>query len=179
MVSVGLCYPVGGSNVVVVQQTMSVYPVFHFSFSFSQAAPSPVLLTNSFSFPPPRPFLPFPILLWFMSLFLTHPRVPPFCLSLSLSPQVDSIDNFTSSNTPSREDDPKSHLKSRSRSPSMASDMEPIEVRTSRHLTKRSNLPPRFARFPHLGTQRSRSAVACFVPWTEMLFQLLARARNS
>uniref|UniRef100_A0A8D3BUR0 Serine/threonine-protein kinase MRCK alpha n=1 Tax=Scophthalmus maximus TaxID=52904 RepID=A0A8D3BUR0_SCOMX len=41
---------------------------------------------------------------------------------------VDSMDNFTPSNTPSREDDPKSHLKSRSRSPSMASDMEPIEV---------------------------------------------------
>uniref|UniRef100_A0A8C3B4I1 non-specific serine/threonine protein kinase n=1 Tax=Cyclopterus lumpus TaxID=8103 RepID=A0A8C3B4I1_CYCLU len=41
---------------------------------------------------------------------------------------MDSMDNFTPSNTPSREDDPKSHLKSRSRSPSMASDMEPIEL---------------------------------------------------
>ncbi|CAN9507628.1 unnamed protein product [Ophioblennius macclurei] len=41
---------------------------------------------------------------------------------------VDSIDNFTPSNTPSREDDPKSHLKSRSRSPSTASDLEPIEL---------------------------------------------------
>ncbi|XP_061560730.1 serine/threonine-protein kinase MRCK alpha isoform X7 [Phycodurus eques] len=41
---------------------------------------------------------------------------------------VDSMDNFTSSNTPSREDDQKSHLKTRSRSPSMASDMEPIEL---------------------------------------------------
>uniref|UniRef100_A0A668VCP7 Serine/threonine-protein kinase MRCK alpha n=1 Tax=Oreochromis aureus TaxID=47969 RepID=A0A668VCP7_OREAU len=41
---------------------------------------------------------------------------------------VDSVDNFTPSNTPSREDDPKSHLKSRSRSPSMASDVEPIEL---------------------------------------------------
>ncbi|KAK5903907.1 hypothetical protein CgunFtcFv8_007649 [Champsocephalus gunnari] len=41
---------------------------------------------------------------------------------------VDSMDNFTPSNTPSRDDDPKLHLKSRSRSPSMASDMEPIEV---------------------------------------------------
>ncbi|XP_075872975.1 serine/threonine-protein kinase MRCK alpha isoform X5 [Nelusetta ayraudi] len=41
---------------------------------------------------------------------------------------VDSMDNFTPSNTPSREDDPKSHLKNRSRSPSMASDMEPIEL---------------------------------------------------
>ncbi|XP_028996108.1 serine/threonine-protein kinase MRCK alpha isoform X3 [Betta splendens] len=42
--------------------------------------------------------------------------------------RVDSVDNFTPSVTPSREDDPKSHLKSRSRSPSMASDMEPIEL---------------------------------------------------
>ncbi|XP_061610757.1 serine/threonine-protein kinase MRCK alpha isoform X3 [Phyllopteryx taeniolatus] len=42
--------------------------------------------------------------------------------------RVDSMDNFTSSNTPSREDDQKSHLKTRSRSPSMASDMEPIEL---------------------------------------------------
>ncbi|KAL3052875.1 hypothetical protein OYC64_005402 [Pagothenia borchgrevinki] len=38
--------------------------------------------------------------------------------------RVDSMDNFT----PSRDDDPKLHLKSRSRSPSMASDMEPIEL---------------------------------------------------
>nr|XP_057930546.1 serine/threonine-protein kinase MRCK alpha isoform X3 [Doryrhamphus excisus] len=42
--------------------------------------------------------------------------------------RVDSMDNFTLSNTPSREDDPKSHLKSRSRSPSTVSDMEPIEL---------------------------------------------------
>lgn len=41
---------------------------------------------------------------------------------------VDSMDNFTPSNTPSREDDPKALLKSRSRSPSMASDLEPIEL---------------------------------------------------
>ncbi|XP_067338502.1 serine/threonine-protein kinase MRCK alpha isoform X7 [Channa argus] len=41
---------------------------------------------------------------------------------------VDSMDNFTPSNTPSRDDDPKAHLKSRSRSPSMASDTEPIEL---------------------------------------------------
>ncbi|KAM3861663.1 serine/threonine-protein kinase MRCK alpha [Diretmus argenteus] len=42
--------------------------------------------------------------------------------------RVDSVENFTPSNTPSREEDSKSHLKSRSRSPSMASDMEPIEL---------------------------------------------------
>uniref|UniRef100_A0A673VMG3 Serine/threonine-protein kinase MRCK alpha n=1 Tax=Salmo trutta TaxID=8032 RepID=A0A673VMG3_SALTR len=37
----------------------------------------------------------------------------------------DSVDNFTPSNTPSRDEDSK---KSRSRSPSMASDVEPIEL---------------------------------------------------
>ncbi|KAK7907366.1 hypothetical protein WMY93_015978 [Mugilogobius chulae] len=42
--------------------------------------------------------------------------------------RVDSMDNFTPSNTPSRDDDPKALLKNRSRSPSMASDMEPIEL---------------------------------------------------
>nr|XP_029534588.1 serine/threonine-protein kinase MRCK alpha-like [Oncorhynchus nerka] len=39
--------------------------------------------------------------------------------------RVDSVDNFTPSNTPSRDEDSK---KSRSRSPSMASDVEPIEL---------------------------------------------------
>ncbi|KAM6965746.1 serine/threonine-protein kinase MRCK alpha isoform 3-T3 [Aplochiton taeniatus] len=42
--------------------------------------------------------------------------------------RLDSVDNFTPSNTPSRDEDSKSHLKSRSRSPSMASDVEPIEL---------------------------------------------------
>ncbi|XP_055728262.1 serine/threonine-protein kinase MRCK alpha-like isoform X3 [Salvelinus fontinalis] len=42
--------------------------------------------------------------------------------------RVDSVDNFTPSNTPSRGEDSKSQLKSRSRSPSMASDVEPIEL---------------------------------------------------
>ena len=65
-----------------------------------------------------------------MFLSLTYPIIS-LSLSLSLSSQVDSIDNFTHSNTPSREDDPKSHLKSRSRSPSTVSDLEPVEVRTS------------------------------------------------
>lgn len=71
---------------------------------------------------------------------LTGPRVPSRSSFLPLSPQVDSMDNFTPSNTPSREDDPKSHLKSRSRSPSMASDMEPIEVRTSLSLGQETHM---------------------------------------
>uniref|UniRef100_A0A8C7P8E3 Serine/threonine-protein kinase MRCK alpha n=1 Tax=Oncorhynchus mykiss TaxID=8022 RepID=A0A8C7P8E3_ONCMY len=43
---------------------------------------------------------------------------------------VDSVDNFTPSNTPSRDEDSKT---SRSRSPSMASDVEPIEVNPKAH----------------------------------------------
>lgn len=65
-------------------------------------------------------------------------------------PQVDSMDNFTPSNTPSREDDPKSHLKNRSRSPSMASDMEPIEVR-SLHLPHSVDTKLYFQKFPASG----------------------------
>ncbi|XP_006118121.1 serine/threonine-protein kinase MRCK alpha isoform X2 [Pelodiscus sinensis] len=42
--------------------------------------------------------------------------------------EIDSVENFTLSNTPSRDEDIKSHLHSRSRSPSTASDIEPIEV---------------------------------------------------
>ncbi|XP_050171965.1 serine/threonine-protein kinase MRCK alpha isoform X5 [Myiozetetes cayanensis] len=42
--------------------------------------------------------------------------------------RIDSVENFTLSNTPSRDEDSKSHLHSRSRSPSTASEIEPIEV---------------------------------------------------
>uniref|UniRef100_A0A8C6YX49 CDC42 binding protein kinase alpha n=1 Tax=Nothoprocta perdicaria TaxID=30464 RepID=A0A8C6YX49_NOTPE len=42
--------------------------------------------------------------------------------------EIDSVENFTLSNTPSRDEDIKSHLHSRSRSPSTASEVEPIEV---------------------------------------------------
>uniref|UniRef100_A0A1A8JW50 non-specific serine/threonine protein kinase n=3 Tax=Nothobranchius TaxID=28779 RepID=A0A1A8JW50_NOTKU len=41
---------------------------------------------------------------------------------------MDTMNNYTPSSTPSKDDDSKSHLKSQSRSPSMASDMEPIEL---------------------------------------------------
>lgn len=117
-------------------------------FPLSHSLPPLIFLCPSASSPPCSfPFLillsyshPHHLLLYF-SLFLTFfshlsfltcPCVLTRSSSiLPLSPQVDSMDNFTPSNTPSREDDPKSHLKSRSRSPSMASDMEPIEVRQS------------------------------------------------
>ncbi|KAG9344779.1 hypothetical protein JZ751_010466 [Albula glossodonta] len=52
----------------------------------------------------------------------------PACVSASKGRRIDSIDNFTLSNTPSRDEESKSHLMSRSRSPSTASDMEPIEL---------------------------------------------------
>ncbi|KAG7461121.1 hypothetical protein MATL_G00206600 [Megalops atlanticus] len=52
----------------------------------------------------------------------------PACVAASKGRRIDSIDNFTLSNTPSRDEEAKSHLMSRSRSPSTASDMEPIEL---------------------------------------------------
>ncbi|XP_036610803.1 serine/threonine-protein kinase MRCK alpha isoform X4 [Trichosurus vulpecula] len=41
---------------------------------------------------------------------------------------IDSVENFTLSNPTSRDEEVKAHLQSRSRSPSTASDIEPIEV---------------------------------------------------
>ncbi|XP_039384787.1 serine/threonine-protein kinase MRCK alpha isoform X2 [Mauremys reevesii] len=57
--------------------------------------------------------------------------------------EVDSVENFTLSNTPSRDEDIKSHLHSRSRSPSTASDIEPIEV---------TDHPPRSVHTPAIRT---------------------------
>ncbi|XP_036449665.1 serine/threonine-protein kinase MRCK alpha isoform X5 [Colossoma macropomum] len=52
----------------------------------------------------------------------------PACGPASKGRRIDSIDNFSLSNTPSRDEDRKSQLMSRSRSPSTTSDMEPLEV---------------------------------------------------
>ncbi|XP_067420939.1 serine/threonine-protein kinase MRCK alpha isoform X6 [Emydura macquarii macquarii] len=52
----------------------------------------------------------------------------PSCIPANKGRRIDSVENFTLSNTPSRDEDFKSHLHSRSRSPSTASDIEPIEV---------------------------------------------------
>ncbi|XP_008936890.1 PREDICTED: serine/threonine-protein kinase MRCK alpha-like, partial [Merops nubicus] len=57
--------------------------------------------------------------------------------------EIDSVENFTLSNTPSRDDDSKSHLHSRSRSPSTASEIEPIEV---------TDHPPRSIHTPTMRT---------------------------
>nr|XP_032654127.1 serine/threonine-protein kinase MRCK alpha isoform X2 [Chelonoidis abingdonii] len=53
--------------------------------------------------------------------------------------EIDSVENFTLSNTPSRDEDIKSHLHSRSRSPSTASDIEPVEV--TDHLPRSIHTP--------------------------------------
>ncbi|CAM4539595.1 serine/threonine-protein kinase MRCK alpha isoform X4 [Caretta caretta] len=57
--------------------------------------------------------------------------------------EIDSVENFTLSNTPSRDEDIKSRLHSRSRSPSTASDIEPIEV---------TDHPPRSVHTPAMRT---------------------------
>ncbi|XP_072189826.1 serine/threonine-protein kinase MRCK alpha isoform X5 [Excalfactoria chinensis] len=57
--------------------------------------------------------------------------------------EIDSVENFTLSNTPSRDEDTKSHLHSRSRSPSTASEVEPIEV---------TDHPPRSIHTPTMRT---------------------------
>ncbi|XP_042732223.1 serine/threonine-protein kinase MRCK alpha isoform X9 [Lagopus leucura] len=57
--------------------------------------------------------------------------------------EIDSVENFTISNTPSRDEDSKSHLHSRSRSPSTASEIEPIEV---------TDHPPRSIHTPTMRT---------------------------
>ncbi|XP_027767020.1 serine/threonine-protein kinase MRCK alpha isoform X5 [Empidonax traillii] len=57
--------------------------------------------------------------------------------------RIDSVENFTLSNTPSRDEDSKSHLHSRSRSPSTASEIEPIEV---------ADHPPRSMHTPTMRT---------------------------
>ncbi|XP_066553495.1 serine/threonine-protein kinase MRCK alpha isoform X2 [Amia ocellicauda] len=50
----------------------------------------------------------------------------PACIPASKGRRIDSIENFNLSNTLSRDEEAKAHL--RSRSPSTASDMEPLEI---------------------------------------------------
>uniref|UniRef100_A0ACB8GBN1 Serine/threonine-protein kinase MRCK alpha n=1 Tax=Sphaerodactylus townsendi TaxID=933632 RepID=A0ACB8GBN1_9SAUR len=61
---------------------------------------------------------------------------------------IDSVENFTLSNTPSRDEDLKCHLHSRSRSPSTASEIEPIEV--SDHPLRPVHTPT--MRSPYIGS---------------------------
>ncbi|RXM27041.1 Serine/threonine-protein kinase MRCK alpha [Acipenser ruthenus] len=63
---------------------------------------------------------------------------------------IDSIENFNLSNTPSRDEEAKSQIHSRSRSPSTASDMEPIEV---------MDHPPRTVQTPTMRSAYSGSGL--------------------
>ncbi|XP_037988447.1 serine/threonine-protein kinase MRCK alpha isoform X10 [Motacilla alba alba] len=67
----------------------------------------------------------------------------PSCIPANKGRRIDSVENFTLSNTPSRDEDSKSHLHSRSRSPSTASEIEPIEV---------TDHPPRAIHTPTMRT---------------------------
>ncbi|XP_029821046.1 serine/threonine-protein kinase MRCK alpha isoform X6 [Manacus vitellinus] len=68
---------------------------------------------------------------------------PPSCIPANKGRRIDSVENFTLSNTPSRDEDSKSHLHSRSRSPSTTSEIEPIEV---------TDHPPRSMHTPTMRT---------------------------
>ncbi|XP_071996098.1 serine/threonine-protein kinase MRCK alpha isoform X3 [Engystomops pustulosus] len=70
---------------------------------------------------------------------LDHFERSPSCHPASRGRRMDSVDNFTLSNTPSRDEDAKSQVISRSRSPSTMSDIEAGE--TGDH-------PPRSAQTP-------------------------------
>uniref|UniRef100_A0A8B9CG88 Serine/threonine-protein kinase MRCK alpha n=1 Tax=Anser brachyrhynchus TaxID=132585 RepID=A0A8B9CG88_9AVES len=69
--------------------------------------------------------------------------------------EIDSVENFTLSNTPSRDEDTKSHLHSRSRSPSTASETEPIEV---------MDHPPRSIHTPTMKTAYIGSGLSALKP---------------
>ncbi|XP_030800729.1 serine/threonine-protein kinase MRCK alpha isoform X1 [Camarhynchus parvulus] len=69
--------------------------------------------------------------------------------------EIDSVENFTLSNTPSRDEDSKSHLHSRSRSPSTASEIEPIEV---------TDHPPRSIHTPTMRTAYTGSGLSAPKP---------------
>ncbi|XP_053238982.1 serine/threonine-protein kinase MRCK alpha isoform X3 [Podarcis raffonei] len=72
----------------------------------------------------------------------------PSCIPAHKGRRIDSVENFTLSNTPSRDEDIKCHLHSRSRSPSTASDIEPIEV--SDHPLRPVHTPT--MRSPYIGS---------------------------
>ncbi|XP_060610134.2 serine/threonine-protein kinase MRCK alpha isoform X4 [Anolis sagrei] len=72
----------------------------------------------------------------------------PSCIPVHKGRRIDSVENFTLSNTPSRDEDIKCHLHSRSRSPSTASDIEPIEV--SDHPLRPVHTPT--MRSPYIGS---------------------------
>ncbi|XP_041106584.1 serine/threonine-protein kinase MRCK alpha-like isoform X5 [Polyodon spathula] len=74
----------------------------------------------------------------------------PACIPASKGRHIDSIENFNLSNTPSRDEEAKSLIHSRSRSPSTASDVEPIEV---------MDHPPRSVQTPSMRSAYSGSGL--------------------
>ncbi|XP_027309465.1 serine/threonine-protein kinase MRCK alpha isoform X5 [Anas acuta] len=79
----------------------------------------------------------------------------PSCIPANRGRCIDSVENFTLSNTPSRDEDTKSHLHSRSRSPSTASETEPIEV---------MDHPPRSIHTPTMKTAYIGSGLPALKP---------------
>nr|XP_013029515.2 serine/threonine-protein kinase MRCK alpha isoform X4 [Anser cygnoides] len=79
----------------------------------------------------------------------------PSCIPANRGRCIDSVENFTLSNTPSRDEDTKSHLHSRSRSPSTASETEPIEV---------MDHPPRSIHTPTMKTAYIGSGLSALKP---------------
>ncbi|XP_056672014.1 serine/threonine-protein kinase MRCK alpha isoform X11 [Monodelphis domestica] len=73
---------------------------------------------------------------------------------------IDSVENFTLSNPPSRDEEVKSHLQSRSRSPSTASDIEPIEI---------TDHPPRSAHTPTMRSAYIGSGISAPKPKAHQL----------
>nr|XP_015199811.1 PREDICTED: serine/threonine-protein kinase MRCK alpha [Lepisosteus oculatus] len=91
----------------------------------------------------------------------------PACIPASKGRRIDSIENFNVSNTPSRDDEPKSHLHSRSRSPSTASDMESIEM---------IDHPPRIVQTP---TMRSAYSGSGLIPPKPKAHQFVVKSFNT
>ncbi|XP_048153379.1 serine/threonine-protein kinase MRCK alpha isoform X13 [Corvus hawaiiensis] len=79
----------------------------------------------------------------------------PSCIPANKGRRIDSVENLTLSNTPSRDEDSKSHLHSRSRSPSTASEIEPIEV---------ADHPPRSVHTPTMRTAYTGSGLSAPKP---------------
>uniref|UniRef100_A0A8C0J2E4 CDC42 binding protein kinase alpha n=1 Tax=Chelonoidis abingdonii TaxID=106734 RepID=A0A8C0J2E4_CHEAB len=80
--------------------------------------------------------------------------------------EIDSVENFTLSNTPSRDEDIKSHLHSRSRSPSTASDIEPVEVispKAHQFVVKSFNTPTKCNQCTSLMVGLTRQGCTCEV----------------
>ncbi|XP_053568603.1 serine/threonine-protein kinase MRCK alpha [Bombina bombina] len=75
--------------------------------------------------------------------------------------EMDSVDNFTLSNTPSRDEDVKSQVISRSRSPSTMSDIEPAEV--GDHPTRSVQTPTMRASYISSGTSTPKPKAHQFV----------------